>query len=84
VTSNLIVTPDTAEALSDLEAHRRELGLTQEQAAHLLGTSRRSMRRLEVEAPVSPQAIRMALVYVGLRVLLDLPPGLGSNGRDAA
>jgi DNA-binding XRE family transcriptional regulator len=82
VTPKIILTPETAELLGELEPHRRELGLTQEQAAHLLGTSRRRMRRLEVEAPASPQAIRMALVYTGLRGLLGLPRTFDSNGSE--
>jgi hypothetical protein len=82
--SEISITRELAQSLSDLESHRCELGLSQERAARLLGTSRRRLRRLEVEAPVSPDTIRMALVYTGLRGLLGLPSADDSNGKAGA
>jgi DNA-binding XRE family transcriptional regulator len=80
---NIILRPETAEGLADLEAHRRALGLTQTQAGRLVGASRQRLRRLEVEAAITPETVRMCLVYSAVRGLLGLPP-LSSNGREAA
>jgi hypothetical protein len=79
---NIILTSELADSLADLENHRRELELTQVQAARLVGTSPRRLRRLEVEAPITRDTVRMALVYIAIRDLLGLPPS--SDGREAA
>jgi DNA-binding XRE family transcriptional regulator len=79
--NNIILNAELAESLSDLEQHRRDLGMTQVQAGRLVGASPHRLRRLEVEAPISRDTVRMALVYTAFRELLGLPPLPPSNGR---
>jgi hypothetical protein len=42
------------------------------------------VQRLETETALTPASIRLALMYVALRVLVNGPPLLGSPGKEAA
>jgi transcriptional regulator with XRE-family HTH domain len=72
-----------AGTLSGLARQRVDLGLSRSEAARLTGVSRRQLARLEAEPLFSPAAVRLALTYVALRVLIDSPPFFGSNGKEA-
>jgi predicted transcriptional regulator len=64
--------------------HRVDLGLSQSRAARLAGVSRRQLARLEAEPIYTPAAVRLALMCLALRVLVDGPPFLGTNEQEAA
>jgi transcriptional regulator with XRE-family HTH domain len=78
-----IVSLQQHEPLNGLALYRLDLGLSQRQAAEVTGVSRRQLQRLEAETAVTPAAVRLALMYVALRVLVNGPPLLGSNGEAA-
>jgi transcriptional regulator with XRE-family HTH domain len=78
-----IVSLQPHEPLQGLALYRIDLGLSQRQAAEVTGVSRRQLQRLEAETAFTPAAVRLALIYVALRVLVNGPPLLGSNS-DAA
>ena len=79
-----IVSLQPAETPNGLASYRIDLGLTQSRAAEVTGVSRRQLQRLEAETTVTPAAVRMALMYVALRVLVGGPVFLDSNGKEAA
>jgi transcriptional regulator with XRE-family HTH domain len=79
-----IVSLQPREPLNGLALYRLDLGLSQRQAAEVTGVSRRQLARLEAETAVTPAAVRLALMYVALRVLVNGPPLLGSSGKEAA
>jgi transcriptional regulator with XRE-family HTH domain len=79
-----IVSLQSHEPLNGLALYRLDLGLSQRQAAEITGVSRRQLQRLETETAVTPASIRLALMYVALRVLVNGPPLLGSPGKEAA
>jgi transcriptional regulator with XRE-family HTH domain len=79
-----IVSIQPPESFNGLALYRLDLGLSQRQAAEVTGVSRRQLARLEAETAVTPAAVRLALMYVALRVLVNGPPLLGSNGKEAA
>jgi transcriptional regulator with XRE-family HTH domain len=79
-----IVSIQPPEPLNGLALYRLDLGLSQRQAAEVTGVSRRQLQRLETETAVTPASIRLALMYVALRVLVNGPPLLGSSGKEAA
>jgi transcriptional regulator with XRE-family HTH domain len=79
-----IVSLQPPESLNGLALYRLDLGLSQRQAAEVTGVSRRQIQRLETETAFTPAAVRLALLYVAMRVLVNGPPLLGSNGKEAA
>jgi transcriptional regulator with XRE-family HTH domain len=80
-----IVSLQPHEPLNGLALYRLDLGLSQQrQAAEVTGVSRRQLQRLETETALTPAPIRLALMYVALRVLVNGSPLLGSNGKEAA
>jgi DNA-binding XRE family transcriptional regulator len=78
-----IVSLQPAEPLNGLALYRVDLGLSQREAAQVTGVSRRQLQRLEAETALTPAAVRLALMYVAMRVLVNGPPLLGSD-REAA
>lgn len=78
-----IVAHKPVSTVNGLARYRHDLGLSQRQAAKVTGISRTRLQELEAETKVTPASVRVALTYVALRVLVDGPPFLGSNGRAA-
>jgi transcriptional regulator with XRE-family HTH domain len=72
------------QSYNGLALYRLDLGLSQRQAAEITGVSRRQLQRLETETALTPASVRLALMYVALRVLVNGPPLLGSSGKEAA
>jgi DNA-binding XRE family transcriptional regulator len=71
--------------LTGLARYRADLGLSQSQAAALAGISRARVQQLETgELVWTPAAIRLALAYMAVRVLIGAGPLLGSNGKEPA
>jgi transcriptional regulator with XRE-family HTH domain len=79
-----IVSLQPHEPHNGLPLYRLDLGLSQRQAAEITGVSRRQLQRLETGTALTPASIRFALMYVASRVLVNGPPLLGSNGKEAA
>jgi DNA-binding XRE family transcriptional regulator len=78
------VDQEPAGTFTGLELHRRDLGLSQTKAACVTGISRRQLARLEAEPVWTDAAVRVALTYCALRVLVGAPPYLtGVNGKEA-
>jgi hypothetical protein len=78
-----IVSFQLHEPLNGLALYPLDLGLSQRQAAEVTGVSRRQLQRLAAETAFTPAAVRLALMYVAMRVLVNGPPLLGSD-REAA
>jgi DNA-binding XRE family transcriptional regulator len=79
-----IVSLQPSESLTGLELYRADLGLSQREAARVVGVSRRQLARLEADPGLTPASLRIALIYVALRVIVGAPPLLAvSNGKEA-
>jgi transcriptional regulator with XRE-family HTH domain len=78
-----IVSLQPAEPLNGLALDRLELGLSQRQAAEVTGVSGRQLQRLETDTTLTPTAVRLALMDVAMRVLVNGPPLLGSDRETA-
>jgi transcriptional regulator with XRE-family HTH domain len=83
--STAIIAEGTGEPVNGLTLYREDLGLSQGEAARLSGVSRRQLARLEGETALTPAAVRLALIYVALRVLVGAGPVLTvHDGREGA
>jgi transcriptional regulator with XRE-family HTH domain len=70
------------ETLNGLGLYRADLGLSQREAARVTGVSRRQLQRLEADTAFTPASIRIALMYLVLRVVVGGPPLLTTaSGR---
>jgi transcriptional regulator with XRE-family HTH domain len=70
--------------LNGLALYREDLGLSQRAAAELTGVSRRQLQRLETETALTEACVRLALMYLAMRVLVGAGPLLTFDEKDAA